>query len=150
RKNMWIDTLMSIGEKILKPIIESFTENVKQNQEIVVHRGDKIALKASSNGHYVQANNETPTGELIARGSRVDSWENFEIVDSENPFSYAKNIPVRYGDKIGLKALINSHFVGVNYHDQRILTACVDHVEAWEIFTLVVHPKSKAKNGQAL
>ena len=148
---MWLDTLMSIGEKILKPVIESFTDNVKQSQEIIVHRGDKIALKASSNGRYVQANNDTSNGIIIAQGGKVDSWEIFEIVDCENPFSYVKNIPVRYGEKIGLRATSNTHFVGVNYGDsQHILTSCVNHVEAWETFTLVVHPKSKAKDKQFL
>ena len=148
---MWLDTLMSIGEKLLAPVFENFTKNIKQNQEITVHRGDKISLKARSNGRYVQANNDTPTGDLVANGSRIDSWENFEIVGSENPFSYVKNVPIHYGDKIALKALINNHFVGVNYHDsQHVLTSCVDHVEEWETFILVVHPKSKVKNKQAL
>ena len=99
---MWLDSLILIGGKILNPIIEYITGSVKQNLEINVHQGDKIALKAISNGHYVQANKETPKGELIAKGSYVDTWENFEIVDIKSPFSYVKNKPVRYGDKIGL------------------------------------------------
>lgn len=147
---MWLDVLMSIGEKILKPIIERFTENIKQTEEITVHRGDRIALRAC-NGRYVQANNESSAGDLIATGRKVDSSENFEIVDSQTPFSYVKNIAIRYGDQIALKALVNNCFVGVNYYEgQHIVTSCVNHVEAWEIFTLMVHPKSNAKNGQAL
>jgi hypothetical protein len=148
---MWLDTLISILEKLLRPFTDKVTENIKQNQEIIVHRGDRIALKARSNGRYVQANNDTTTGDLIARGAKVDSWENFEIVDSEAPFSYVKNKPIHYGDKIGLKALSNNYFVGVNYQDsQHILTSCVGHVEEWETFTLVVPPRSNAKQGQVL
>lgn len=148
---MWLDALLSIVDKILKPVIDFFTEIVKQNQEITVHRGDKIVLKARSNGLYVQANNDSPTGDLISRGSKVDSSEIFEIVDSENFFYSVKNIPVLYGDKIALRATSNSHFVGVNYDDNpHILTSSVGHVDLWETFTLIPHPNSKAKEKQVL
>ncbi len=76
----------------------------------------------------------------------IKAWEIFEIVDASKPFFENSIRQVHYGDKIGLKALNNSRFVGADLNNENQLTTWASELRGWETFTLCLTPESAPAN----
>jgi hypothetical protein len=132
------DVLARVTERIL----DYYAKKRELNNQDILTFGSRIAIR-SSDGNYVQTDLDN-NAKLLARVRHVKEWEIFIIVDSQNPFSYAPNRTIRYGDKVAFKALNNHNFVGVDYDNNRVLMASVPWVKGWETFTILPLPENKS------
>src|ERR1044071_669366 len=86
-------------------VVDYFVRKRERRNQDILTFGSRIAIR-SFDGKYVQTDTNNRS-KLIAREKHVQEWEIFIIVDAGDPFSYAADRPVHYGDKVALKAINN-------------------------------------------
>jgi gas vesicle protein len=130
--------LSRIGEQ--EAINTISPSKVAKGKKILTY-GAQISIQAC-NGRYVMSD-LNKGGKLSATAEHTKEWELFEIVDASNQHSNNQNRPVRFGDKVALRAVNNSNFVAINFQDQLISRqTCLQ--KTWETFTLI-HPVSRRR-----
>ena len=108
----------------------------------IVAYGDTTAL-VTFDGCYVQVAADEQ-GTLTATSRDFGEWDKFEITSATGDITGRS---VKIGDKIGLKAVKNSRYVGVNFnnHQEKSVGAWVPELKLWETFEVrAVNPKYKA------
>lgn len=98
-----------------------------------IRYGGNIALQAKNNDRFVRVD-YTRDACLFADAARVQEWETLTIV-SPNKRRWSRR-PLRFGDSIAMRAC-SGDFVQTKSDAEDILVANVEHIQAWEIFTLV-------------
>jgi len=66
---------------------------------------------------------------------RAGGWESFELVDPQDTVGSPIKKPLRYGDRIALRA-VNDRFVGAEMNFGDILIAGAEKAQEWETFTV--------------
>jgi hypothetical protein len=122
---------------IVGPII--YRNYITRPKQDALTFGKKVGIRACD-GRYVMADLNT-NSRLLGREHHLKEWEMFEIVDALDPFSSVPK-PIRYGDKVALRAINNGSFVGAALDSNGELFARVSWVKAWETFVLCRTPSS--------